>query len=268
MPDAAFDPLADMYDATFSNSLVGYEQRMAGRKHLLSFLAGKKNLKILEINCGTGEDALWLASLGHTVIATDKSASMIQVAQKKVMDVPGNSVTFRCCNIEEELISAFPTEKFDLIFSNFSGLNCISPKSFDEVTQQLLYLLNTNGHLAAVIFGKYSLWEMTYFLLKADFKSAFRRWGNKQVNVQLNESISQTVYYYSPGRFVRMLSPFKLVTKKPIGIAIPPSYMEPAMQKRQRFFKTLVNFEKRMSWFTAGSALADHTYVLLKKNTL
>lgn len=267
MPNAAFDPIADIYDTTFSNSLVGHEQRMASREHLFKFLEGKNNLQVLEINCGTGEDAVWLASLGHTVTATDQSAEMIRIAQQKSNVIKSNTIQFMSCSIEE-LNTVFPNKKFDLIFSNFSGLNCVSPKNMAEVNKQLLSLLNNNGHLAVVIFGKYTIWEMFYYLLKFDFRNAFRRWSNKQVNVQLTSTVTQPVYYYSPSALVRLLSPFKLVSKKPVGITIPPSYMEQAMQKRKRFFKLLVNWEKRLGSFTAGSALADHTYLLLKKNSL
>ncbi|WP_315817338.1 methyltransferase domain-containing protein [Paraflavitalea speifideaquila] len=80
---AAFDVLAADYDTSFSHSLTGHAQRMVSRAWLQSFLAGKGTLRILEINCGTGEDALWLASLGHTVIATDQSERMIGEAREK-----------------------------------------------------------------------------------------------------------------------------------------------------------------------------------------
>ena len=37
-----------------------------------TFLDNNK-LNILELNCGTGEDALWFAKQGHKVLATDLS---------------------------------------------------------------------------------------------------------------------------------------------------------------------------------------------------
>ena len=38
---------------------------------------------MLEINCGTGIDADWLAKKGHFVIASDISSKMIEIAKKK-----------------------------------------------------------------------------------------------------------------------------------------------------------------------------------------
>ena len=45
------------------------------------------------MNCGTGEDARWLASQGMQVLATDISAPMIEVAQCKLAGLPENRET-------------------------------------------------------------------------------------------------------------------------------------------------------------------------------
>src|SRR5689334_12511699 len=116
----AFDAIAADYDITFSRSLTGKGQRTQVRKWLVTFLQGKKNLRILEINCGTGDDANWLASMGHQVIATDGSIEMIKQAKKKSSTT--HPVHFFHCSFLD-LLSNLPHEKFDLIFSNFSGLN-------------------------------------------------------------------------------------------------------------------------------------------------
>src|ERR1043166_6681556 len=80
---AAFDIMAADYDTAFSRSLTGDCQRSQVYEWLSDFIKDKKELNILEINCGTGDDALWLASLGHSVIATDISAAMIAEAKDK-----------------------------------------------------------------------------------------------------------------------------------------------------------------------------------------
>src|SRR5262245_44859612 len=80
---APFDVLAAGYDSSFSQSLTGQAQRDVSRLWLQKFLLYKGPLRILEINCGTGDDALWLASLGHYVVATDQSARMIGEATQK-----------------------------------------------------------------------------------------------------------------------------------------------------------------------------------------
>ena len=39
---------------------------------------------VLELNCGTGEDAIWMANKVDHIEATDISEKMIQMAQAKV----------------------------------------------------------------------------------------------------------------------------------------------------------------------------------------
>src|SRR5262249_44012428 len=57
---------------------------------------------ILELNCGTGEDALHLARRGARVLATDISATMVQVAREKIALLGmGDLVEVRQMAIEE-----------------------------------------------------------------------------------------------------------------------------------------------------------------------
>ena len=81
---ANFDHHAINYDAYFSNSLIGKAQRERVHYFLNKQLEKKKkNLRVLEINCGTGIDADWLAKKGHFVIASDISSKMIEIAKNK-----------------------------------------------------------------------------------------------------------------------------------------------------------------------------------------
>lgn len=262
---AAFDVLAADYDTSFSQSLTGQAQRLVSRTWLQLFLAGRGRLRILEINCGTGADAVWLASLGHTVVATDQSELMIREAQGKIISDPTvSNPVFIACSFDT-LSKQFSDEKFDLVFSNFAGLNCISPAALTALNRQLQQLLTDDGYIAAVIFGKYCWWETCYYLLKADSRNAFRRWTRKPVMARLTNSVSQPVFYYSVRRFMKSMQLFKLLEKRPVGLFIPPSYMEYTMRRNQRVFGLLVKLERLIRRLPICSTLADHTYLLLKK---
>ena len=86
MPVASpFDILAETYDTDFTESAIGKLQRERVWQGLYQLLATyNRPLKILEINCGTGFDALALASLGHMVIATDAAEVMIEKAKERL----------------------------------------------------------------------------------------------------------------------------------------------------------------------------------------
>lgn len=260
---AAFDIIAAEYDAHFTETLVGKEQRAVSRYWLERFLMTKENLQILEINCGTGEDASWLASLGHKVIATDASPSMIRQAKKKFGSE--KNIIFYACDFEELAIS-FPGKKFDLIFSNFAGLNCISPEKMIFLGKDLRQLLKENGHVAIVVFGKYTWWETFYYLLKGSPKKAFRRWNNKMNLVRLKGNVYQPVHYYSVKKLAQLFSPLRLEERKPVGLFVPPAYLEAAMKKRPKFFEWLARREEGAKKIPFASSLADHTYLLFKKH--
>jgi ubiquinone/menaquinone biosynthesis C-methylase UbiE len=262
--ETAFDTIAAEYDLSFSQTLTGKSQRRQSRKWLAAFLQDKQNLRILEINCGTGDDAMWLASLGHQVTATDAAAEMIKEARiKSMLRPPDNSIQFIQCSFKE-LQFNLSNQKFDLIFSNFSGLNCIPADELSLLNQQFHELLNPGGHLAVVIFGKYNWWETVYYLLKFNPSKASRRWRKKRALAGLKKGIFQPVYYYSKNRFCRLLDKFKLIEKKPVGLFVPPSYMESFMKKNPRMFRLLDKLENKAGGMSTFSQWGDHSYLLLK----
>src|SRR6187402_1594752 len=164
---ASFDTAAAAYDDTFTYSVIGKLQRKYVYRHFSKLLDGKKS-DILEINCGTGEDAIWLAKMGHAVTATDISEKMITVAKNK-----NRNIRFEVADINT--IADFGGKKFDLVFSNFGGLNCLSKPEFEAFFKNIATVLNEKGRLVLVIMPKNTLWEQFYFLMKGQFKKSRRR---------------------------------------------------------------------------------------------
>ena len=78
---AAFNKQSPFFDAIYSsNSIIKYKRERV-RSHVQKFL--KPNSAILEINAGTGEDAVFFAQQGHRVHATDIAAGMREVLVEK-----------------------------------------------------------------------------------------------------------------------------------------------------------------------------------------
>ncbi len=75
----AFDPTAHAYDAEFTDQLLGKWLREQVWIHT-PFTAP---MTMLELGCGTGEDARHFANMGISVLATDASGEMIAVAKQK-----------------------------------------------------------------------------------------------------------------------------------------------------------------------------------------
>ncbi|WP_207513471.1 class I SAM-dependent methyltransferase [Longitalea luteola] len=263
-----FDVLAGDYDAVFTGSLIGEAQRRTSHTWLRPLFTGKTGLQVLEINCGTGADACWMAEHGHFVTATDGSPAMIDKAKQRSATTALPHPPVFITAAFDELQTIFHGRRFDRIVSNFAGLNCISPPAMKKLSNQLQQLLQPGGYLAVVVFGKYCWWDTCYYLLKARPRQAFRRWTNKEVVVPLSPQANQPVYYYSIKNFARLWAPLQLVEKKPVGLCIPPSWMEAYMQQHLNLFQTLVRWEEKLGSKSVFTSLADHAFLLFKKDAI
>ena len=165
-----FDHIAQEYDKVFTNSRIGQIQRSLVHQYLEEELPEKESLKILELNCGTGEDAIWLAEKGHQVVATDISPEMVSVARHKSMVKGlGNQIQLKQLSLEQVGMGAV-RQKFDWVFSNFGGINCIDDLKLEKLMHELANILHPGGRLIMVIMSRMCLWESAYFLSKGRLK--------------------------------------------------------------------------------------------------
>ena len=117
----AFDQLAPRYDSIFTISSVGKTQRdVVWRRALETFPTGGR---ILELNCGTGEDALFLAQAGMRITACDASPSMVAQAHNKISNANFLDQVDLHVLATEDLDKLATSWSFDGVLSNFSGLN-------------------------------------------------------------------------------------------------------------------------------------------------
>lgn len=232
------------------------------------------NRRALELNCGTGEDAVWLAKQGWQVLATDISPEMVAVARAKVAAQLSKSwqlsessatkerIQFQTCSFSE--ISRFAGTQFDLIFSNFGGLNCASPGELKKLSLDLQKLITPGGTFVAVVMSRFCWWETLYFLLKMKPREAFRRLNREPVNARLDEKTTVSTWYYSPKEFQRLFPDFQVKQVYPTGFWLPPSYLNPFFEKHPRLLSFLNFLEKKCApaWLAPA---ADHFFICLKK---
>ncbi|WP_044400310.1 bifunctional 2-polyprenyl-6-hydroxyphenol methylase/3-demethylubiquinol 3-O-methyltransferase UbiG [Lacinutrix sp. Hel_I_90] len=259
---ADFDIASRAYDTVFTFSNIGKAQRNRVFKYINPFLKQGKKLSILELNCGTGADAIQFGQLGHSVIATDISDGMITTATAKPH--PEN-VSFQLQDINTLTATTF-NKTFDLIFSNFGGLNCLSQQQLQSFLKESSLLLKPKGKLILVIMPKNCLWEYLYFSLKRNFKKAKRRNTTKSVLANV-EGIHVETWYYNPKDIISLTSDLYTLEKlKPIGLTIPPSYFEKSILAKKPLLSLFKSIDNRVTgkfW----AKYADHFLIeLIKKS--
>jgi ubiquinone/menaquinone biosynthesis C-methylase UbiE len=257
---AAFDRIAQDYDRRFTDSLIGRAQRDAVWKVLTRTFRARD--KVLELNCGTGKDAIFLADNGISVFALDASRQMIARAEQRLQcNAPQTPAVFR--ELPTERIGELhPETQFDGAFSNFSGLNCIA--DLDAVASSLAGLVKQDGRLVLCFSTRFCLIEILYYLAAGQWRKVLRRCkGYTDVTM---DGARFTVYYPTLRKIKRSFAPdFRLDSCTGIGVAVPPSYLEAWARQHPRLFSLLRRLEERFATLPVLRSTGDHVLLCFKK---
>jgi ubiquinone/menaquinone biosynthesis C-methylase UbiE len=257
----AFGKQSVVFDKIYEDNTIVHYKRERVRAQLSKYLA--TNSFILELNSGTGEDAIWLAQQGHRVHATDISMGMQEILQQKVKGFSlDNKITNELCSFTdlEKLQQKGP---YDMIFSNFAGLNCTN--ELDKVLNSFSSLLKPRGIITLVILPKFCLWEFL-LLFKGKFKTAFRRFsGDKGTRAQV-EGIYFNCWYYNPSYLIKNLqNEFDLIAVEGLCTIVPPSYIEGFAEKHPELYSSLVTKENKWKTKWPWKFIGDYYIISFQK---
>lgn len=257
----AFSKQAPVFDELYSSDTIIQYKRKRVWEHTEKFL--QPHSHILELNAGTGEDAIYFASKGHTVHATDISEGMQSMLINKVK-ARGleNKISHEICSFTElELLQQ--QGPYDHIFSNFAGLNCTG--RLEKVLDSFQHLLKPGGHVTLVILPKFCLWEFL-LLFKGKIKTAFRRFAGRKGARAHIEGEYFRCWYYNPS-FVRKRMKVLFEVKHLEGLCtiVPPSYMQNFGEKHPKLYAKLVKKENRLKDKWPWKVTGDYYIITLQK---
>ena len=257
----AFDSLAPTYDADFTQSPIAHYLR--GRVHerlALHFHAGDH---VLELGCGTGEDALWLAGRGVRVTATDASAAMLDVTRAKVAGNALVTVAHLDLTNTAKMLSLRDVP-FDGVFSNFGPLNVLD--DWRPLAAWLAERIRPGGVAAFGVMGPLCLWEMGWHGLHGDFSTAFRRLRGKAMFQPAPGAEPLAIFYPSIRRLKANFAPhFRPMHVESLGLCLPPSDVYGVIEQRPRLLRLLTALEARFGRSSALARLADHYWIELER---
>jgi SAM-dependent methyltransferase len=193
-----FDPLAQQYAQFWSDAAEGSSQRAQVWREIDGLF--RPGHRVLDLGCGTGDDALYLMARGIAVLGIDASAKMVETARLR-------GVTARHLAIEDIATLDGP---FNGAMSDFGALNCVADLA--EVARQLAARLPAQAPFVVCVMGRFCALESVRYLSKGDLKRATRRWSGTA------KWRGMAVYYRSARQIRQTLAPwFALERRASIG---------------------------------------------------
>jgi len=258
---AAFNKQSTVFDDIYSLNTIIHYKRQRVRQHVEKLI--KPNSQILELNAGTGEDAMYFAKQEHHVHATDISGGMQKILSQKIISSGfEHNITTELCSFThlENLKNKGP---YDLIFSNFAGLNCTSELA--KVLRSFSSLVKAGGIVTLVILPKFCLWE-TSLIFRGKFKTAFRRFFSKKGRKSHIEGEYFYCWYYDPSFIKKCLqNDFNVLNLEGLCTIVPPSYIENFAEKHSASFQFLKKWEDKLKDKWPWRSIGDYYILSLQK---
>lgn len=255
---AAFSKQSPSFDEIEDhNEILQWMRKQIHAHCMRHFIPGET---ILELNCGTGIDAVFFAEQGMKVHATDLSDGMLNELKKKVEKKKfQDKISFEQCSFTE--LNKLEHKDFDHIFSDFGGLNCV--KEIDKVIASFKALLKPGGKATLVIMPPVCPWEIL-LALKGNFKIAFRRFKKNGAESHL-EGERFLSYYFTPSKIIADFGmEYEMLELQGLGSFVPPPYLESFPQKHPAFFKKLKQLDENVCHTFPFNRWADHFILTMR----
>jgi ubiquinone/menaquinone biosynthesis C-methylase UbiE len=254
----AFSRTAEKYDAFAEDHPHLTRMRNKVYAHVERFIP--KGARILELNAGTGTDAVELARRGYRVHATDIAPGMLERLNEKIVqyDLSGK-ITHQQCSFTE--ISSVNGAPFDAVFSDLGGLNCVPDLS--PIIAQLPQVLRPNATITWVLMPPVCLWEMAE-IFRGQPRLAFRRFARHGIRSHL-EGLYFTVYYFTPKKVLRWFGDeFDCLAIEGLSVLTPTAEARNFAKRYPRLYRTLSWLDDRVAFSYPWREWGDFFIVTLR----
>jgi ubiquinone/menaquinone biosynthesis C-methylase UbiE len=249
----AFDDLAADYDVAFTRTAVGRALRDVVWEHVDGSFRSCR--RILELGCGTGEDAVRLAQRGAEIVATDASSGMLSVAREKAQRAGcSGRIEFHCVAMEN-LAGALDARPFDGVLSNFGAINCVG--DLPSLVLDLSSRVSIGGKLVWVIMGRTVPLEWASHLLRGNWRKAWRRLAPGGASWR-----GLTISYPRVDDVRQILRPWFTIDRvAPLGLFLPPTDAAGWLERSPRALAALAGVERRAHHCPSLASWSDHYIV-------
>jgi SAM-dependent methyltransferase len=259
---AAFDGVAAGYDRLNAGNATLCSMRARARHAVHAYVP--RGSHVLDLGCGPGPDAVYLAKQGYRVTAIDWSPGMVEAARCRVHAAGvGDRVDVLHAGIHE-LDRIAPAVPFDAVYSNFGPLNCVD--DLPAAARMIASRLRPGGVLVASVIGRVCPWELALYLGRGQWQRAAIRFRQRMVPVPLE---GRTVWtrYYTPGAFERVFGAagFTRVSVRALGLFVPPPYLDGFANRHPGVVASLQRADDRFGGWPLLRSCGDHFLIALRR---
>ncbi len=248
---------AALYDRETSGPIASRYRAISERMLLSDFKEGQR---VLEVGCGTGVEAVMLASNGVRVVATDVMPEMVEATRYRARRTGvGGLVDARVLpasglgGVSRELGEG----AFDGAFSSFGALNC--EEDLRPVSAALATMLRPGARFLLSIMNRACLWEMGLFMALLRPDKALRRLRPLRARIAGRPF---EVRYYRTGDVMTAFDPwFGIVGLRGFAL-LPPPYLDTPFARLPGFLDLASRLDPPML-----RALGDHLFMELERGT-
>ena len=265
---SSFDQVAPFYDDLYSakaNAVMAWLRRENLALMQEVFPPGGY---VLDIGCGTGEEAVALARAGYRVLATDVSPRMVALTMRRARAA---GVAHRVQGVAlaaSDLVALHRPRHFDGAYASFGSLNC--EPNLPAVAEALARLLKPGAVVVCSVMARWCPFEVVWFALHGRGQEATRRWSrgwhDARVAVGNGEAVEVPVRYLSLGDVAHAFAPHFSVTRAlAFPLLLPPPYLDDLFRRFPRFWRWVEKVERAVREVWPWNRLGDHILLVLKR---
>jgi SAM-dependent methyltransferase len=257
---SAFNAVAADYDRREADNQIMRLMRVRSLAKLeTTFPDGSA---LLDVGCGTGTEAIWLAQRGRTVFAVDSSPQMLEVLTRRAAAAAIQLPTrlLRAGDLAE-LVDELGEGSFDGAYSSFGALN--TEPSLEPPVAALARLVRPGGRVVLSIMNRWCVAEMALLAAGGRAGQALRR-ARPSITVAVGSSFTE-VRYPSWRQLRRALSGrFQVVSVQALPLLLVP-YAWQALSAHPRVYKAICRIDGMLASRRPFAWLGDHLLVVAER---
>lgn len=259
---AAFDALAADYDREEAANPI----RQLMRRRSLAILESTfpRGATLLDVGCGTGTEAIWLAERGRTMFAVDSSPQMLEILSTRAATA-NLHVSTRLLRAGDLLTLANEVGKgsFDGAYSSFGALN--TEPDLEPPLTALAHLVRPGGSIVLSFMNRWCIAEMALLVAGGRARHALRR-ARSSLRVTVGSSFTD-VRYPSWRQLRRALrARFRVVSVQALPLLLVP-YAWPAFSRHHRLYKAVGRLDAILAPRRPFAWLGDHLVVVAERRS-